>query len=65
MSNIKFTDKDLDGLKTADVSFHLIGPRKRDALVQRLQAAEACAEHLQHITGGCVLVEIWKKEAGK
>jgi hypothetical protein len=69
-----FSDEQLVRLKkdivtverTGDCVHMLVLPMK--ALVERLEAAEKCIKHLQHICGfGCAEAdfEAWRKMAGK
>lgn len=46
-----FSDEDLERLKIRDVSFHLLSPVKKDALIARLEAAERCVSLLPKIIG--------------
>lgn len=64
-----FTDDELNDLKRRlETVTHSIGPRTVKALIERLEAAEACIEdaendHMGAIGGRCL--DAWRKAAGK
>lgn len=64
-----FSDEDLERLKIRDVSFHLLSPVKKDALIARLEAAEAhmraCDEFHGFDKNDQPFVNVWLKAAGR
>lgn len=76
MSDLKFTDEDLKRLKEHLTDHAMrtgqefpIGQGTLDALLARLEAAEACAKQLDQLTGVYSFardrLQTWRKAAGK